>query len=97
MAYAVLPVFDPVDPDSAMGLAERSAARALALDSTLAEAHLALGYALKNRWRFEEAGRDDLAGSFVPLSPWPPAIPSCITGTVFFSTPSVAPTNRSTS
>jgi len=58
MAYAVLPFFDTINPDRAMRLAEQSAARALALDSGLAEAHLALAYALKNRWRFSEAERE---------------------------------------
>ena len=58
MAYAVLPVFDSINPDSAMDRAERSAARALALDPSLSEAHLALAYTLKNRWRFLEAERE---------------------------------------
>jgi TolB-like protein len=58
MAYVVLPVFDTLDPDSSLTMAERSAARALALDSSLAEANLALAYVLKNRWRFPESERE---------------------------------------
>jgi len=58
MAYVVLPVFDADFPmDSALGLSERSANRALALDSTLSDAHLALAYTLKMRWRFDESER----------------------------------------
>ncbi len=58
MAYVVLPVFDPdVSADSALPLAELSAARALTLDSTLADAHLALAYVRKSRWRWAEAER----------------------------------------
>jgi eukaryotic-like serine/threonine-protein kinase len=58
MDYVLLPVFTDANPDSAMRLAEQSAARALALDSSLAEAHVALAYALKNRWRFAESERE---------------------------------------
>ena len=72
MAYAVLPVFESIEPDSAMDLAERSAARALALDSSLAEAHLALAYSLKNRWRFVEAEREFRAA--LALAPSDPGV-----------------------
>ena len=57
MAYVVLPIFSSVPADSALTLAERSAARALALDSTLADAHLALAYTLKMRWQWAESER----------------------------------------
>ena len=42
MAYAVLPDYVPMDPDSLGGLAIASARHALTLDSTLADAHIAL-------------------------------------------------------
>jgi serine/threonine-protein kinase len=58
MAYVVLPIFDAAMPgDTALARAERYAGRALALDSTLSDAHLALAYVLKSRWRFPEAER----------------------------------------
>jgi serine/threonine-protein kinase len=58
MAYVVFPVFVAGFPaDSALGLAERSAERALALDSTLSDAHLALAYVHKMHWRFGDAER----------------------------------------
>lgn len=56
MAYVVLPVFTASPSvDSALALAKRSATRALALDSTLADAHLALAYGLKMQWRWADA------------------------------------------
>jgi serine/threonine-protein kinase len=58
MAYAVLPVFSHANPDSLMRLAAGHAARALALDSSLSEAHLALAYVLKNQWRFADSERE---------------------------------------
>ena len=59
MAYIVLPLFDAAFPtDSALVLSERSAHRALELDSTLSDAHLALAYTLKMRWRFPEAEQE---------------------------------------
>ncbi len=58
MSYVVLPIFTTSIPaDSAIMLAQRSAARALALDSTLADAHLAMAYALKMKWRWPESER----------------------------------------
>jgi serine/threonine-protein kinase len=58
MSYVVLPIFTVSIPaDSAIALAQRSAARALALDSTLADAHLAMANALKMKWRWPESER----------------------------------------
>ncbi len=58
MSAAVLPVFArDVPVDSVLALADRSALEALRLDSTLAEAHLALSQSLKMRWRWSEAER----------------------------------------
>jgi serine/threonine-protein kinase len=73
MAYVVLPVFDADFPmDSALRLSERSANRALALDSTLSDAHLALAYALKMRWRFDKAERE--FRNALALAPDDPAV-----------------------
>jgi serine/threonine-protein kinase len=56
MAYVVLPVFTAsLSVDSALAIAARSANRALALDSSLADAHLALAYGLKMQWRWADA------------------------------------------
>ena len=56
MAYVVLPVFTTsLSVDSALALAARSANRALALDSSVADAHLALAYGLKMQWRWADA------------------------------------------
>ncbi|HEU4829316.1 MAG TPA: protein kinase [Gemmatimonadales bacterium] len=58
MAYVVIPFFARSFPaDSALSLAEASAERALALDSTLSDAHLALANLEKMQWRFGEAER----------------------------------------
>jgi eukaryotic-like serine/threonine-protein kinase len=58
MSYVVLPIFVPsLDPDSAVAAAIQSANRALMLDSSLADAHLAVAYAQKMRWQWEEAER----------------------------------------
>ena len=58
MAYVVIPFFARSFPaDSALALAEQAAERALALDSTLSDAHLALANLHKMRWRFDEAER----------------------------------------
>lgn len=57
LAYAVLQLSDP----SALDALQRSVAaaeRALALDSTLAEAHAARGYAYHWQWRWSEAERE---------------------------------------
>jgi serine/threonine-protein kinase len=55
MAFAVLPNYIPDQADSLSGLAMASARRAVALDSTLADAQLALGIALDLRLRFRDA------------------------------------------
>lgn len=53
MAYSILPLFLPDDPtDSATTLAVASARRALALDSTVADAQLAMGWGLDMALRF---------------------------------------------
>ncbi|HJU89975.1 MAG TPA: tetratricopeptide repeat protein, partial [Gemmatimonadaceae bacterium] len=68
MAYVVLPVFTTsMSADSATGMAMRSANRALAIDSTLADAHLALAYAHKMRWEWSDAERHfRVAASLAP-------------------------------
>lgn len=55
LAYGVRPVFDPRQSDSAAALTMASARRALAIDSTLADAHLALGIAFEMRLRTQQA------------------------------------------
>lgn len=54
-AYGILPVYFADPTDSATGLAEASARRALALDSSLADAHVALGVAMERRMQFAAA------------------------------------------
>jgi serine/threonine-protein kinase len=54
LAYAILPIFAAGSADSATALTTASAQRALALDSTLADAHVALGIALEMRLQFRE-------------------------------------------
>ena len=72
MAYAVLPVFSDANPDSLLTLAAGHAARALALDSSLWEAHLALAYVLKSQWRFAESEREFRAA--LALAPNDPTV-----------------------
>jgi len=55
MAYAPMMVYGVARGDSVLPLAEASALRALRLDSTLAEAHLALASVRKMQWRWNEA------------------------------------------
>ncbi|HEX6251502.1 MAG TPA: tetratricopeptide repeat protein, partial [Gemmatimonadaceae bacterium] len=56
MAEVLLPEYtDTVDPDEYNSRAERSAERALALDSTISEAHTAHGLAHVHRWEWDEA------------------------------------------
>jgi tetratricopeptide (TPR) repeat protein/predicted Ser/Thr protein kinase len=55
MAYSTLPDYVPDPTDSAIALTEAHARRAIALDSTLADAQLALGIALDMRLRFKDA------------------------------------------
>jgi eukaryotic-like serine/threonine-protein kinase len=72
MAYAVLPVFSPANPDSLLGLAASHAHRALALDSSLPDAHLALAYVLKSRWQFAQSEREFRAA--LALAPNDPVV-----------------------
>jgi serine/threonine-protein kinase len=55
MAYTPMMVFGVARGDSVLPLAEASALRALSLDSTLAEAHLALASVRKMQWRWRDA------------------------------------------
>ena len=55
MVYAVLPGYVPSNSDSVVALATEAATRALELDSTLADAHFALGLSFKNQMRFTES------------------------------------------
>ena len=55
LAYGLLPVYVADPPDSAMPLAVSSAQRALALDSTLSDAHLALGLAFETELHLRAA------------------------------------------
>ncbi len=55
MAYSPMMVFGVAPGDSVLPLAEASALRALSLDSTLAEAHLALANVRKMQWRWKDA------------------------------------------
>ncbi|HEU4952991.1 MAG TPA: protein kinase [Gemmatimonadales bacterium] len=55
MTYAVLPSYAPMDTDSITALSVAAARRALALDSSLVEGHLALANALANEMRLEDA------------------------------------------
>jgi serine/threonine-protein kinase len=55
MAYTPMMVFGVARGDSVLPLAEASALRAIALDSTLSEAHLALASVRKMQWRWDEA------------------------------------------
>jgi TolB-like protein/tetratricopeptide (TPR) repeat protein len=57
MAQVVLPLFTDLPPDSLLALASQNAERALRLDPTLADAHLALAYALKGQWRWDDSER----------------------------------------
>jgi serine/threonine-protein kinase len=58
LTYMVLPSYAPLDADSLTELGIAAARRALALDSTVAEAHLALANALSNQVRLAEAGAE---------------------------------------
>jgi tetratricopeptide (TPR) repeat protein len=55
ITYVVLPSYAPMDTDSITRLGVAAARRALALDSSLVEGHLALANALANGMRLEEA------------------------------------------
>ena len=54
-----LPYFNGVSSDSVRGRSMRAAQRALSLDSTLAQAHIALGLVRMHAWEWTEA-RDEL-------------------------------------
>lgn len=54
-ALGLLPVYGPTPVDSVLPIVERAAARALALDSTLADAHAARGQLYKNLGRWADA------------------------------------------
>jgi len=56
LAYVVLPIYDDVPADSMLTKAIAAARRAIAIDSTLAEAHTALGFA--NAMIFENAAAE---------------------------------------
>jgi serine/threonine-protein kinase len=58
MAQVVLPFFSNLPADSLLALAAQNAQRALAIDSTVADAHLAWAYALKGQWRWQESERE---------------------------------------
>lgn len=53
ITYAILPEYTDAPPPDALGKTRSSALRALALDSTLAEAHTALGLASVHAWNFQ--------------------------------------------
>jgi serine/threonine-protein kinase len=55
MAYGVLPIYVHDPSDSATALIAASANRALALDSSIADAHIALGIASERAMRFRDA------------------------------------------
>jgi serine/threonine-protein kinase len=55
MTYALLPEYVDFPPEDAKRRTEQAAARALALDSTLSEAHTALGLSFVHSWRWAEA------------------------------------------
>jgi serine/threonine-protein kinase len=55
MAYETLPVYLAVNGDSVMALMRTSAERAVALDSTLSDAQLALGAGLESEAKLEDA------------------------------------------
>jgi TolB-like protein/tRNA A-37 threonylcarbamoyl transferase component Bud32 len=55
MAYTPMMVFGVARGDSVLPLAEAAAVRALRLDSTLAEAHLALANVRKMQWKWKDA------------------------------------------
>ncbi|MEO6330934.1 MAG: tetratricopeptide repeat protein, partial [Gemmatimonadaceae bacterium] len=55
ITYALLPEYVDFPPEEARVRTERAAGRALALDSTIAEAYSALGLSLVHAWRWNEA------------------------------------------
>jgi len=57
-AWAVLPLYAPIDPDSAHVIALVNADKAVALDSTLGDALAARGNLYMHLWRWQDAHRD---------------------------------------
>jgi eukaryotic-like serine/threonine-protein kinase len=55
ITYALIPEYSDSAPPDALKRARAAATRALALDSTLAEAHTALGMAALHTWEFQTA------------------------------------------
>jgi serine/threonine-protein kinase len=55
ITYALLPEYSDSAPADALARARTAATRALALDSTLAEAHTALGLAALHTWEYQTA------------------------------------------
>ena len=56
-ALGLLPIYGPTPIDSVLPIAEHAAARAVALDSSLAEAHAAIGQLYKSVGRWQEGER----------------------------------------
>ena len=57
MVYTVLPGYTATNADSVLTLAVQSGTRALRIDSTLADAHMAMGNTLAQEYRFPDATR----------------------------------------
>ncbi len=58
MSYTLLPEYTDSPPPDAVGKARSASGKALSLDSTLAEAHTALGLTAVHAWEFETAGTE---------------------------------------
>ncbi|HVT39676.1 MAG TPA: protein kinase [Gemmatimonadaceae bacterium] len=58
LAWSVMPIFEDIAVDSAVARTREAAGRALGLDSTLAEAHVALGRAEMSVWRNQTAQQE---------------------------------------
>jgi eukaryotic-like serine/threonine-protein kinase len=58
LVYVVLPAYTPIDADSSNQLGVVAARRALALDSTVADAHLALANVLANQVQLDSAAAE---------------------------------------
>nr|MDQ2987394.1 tetratricopeptide repeat protein [Armatimonadota bacterium] len=57
MVYVILPGYTAINSDSIITIGIQSSARALALDSTLADAHMAMAYGLMSEFKLREARR----------------------------------------
>jgi serine/threonine-protein kinase len=66
-SYSVLASNGIIDPEEAMPKAEAAARKALELDETLPEGHLALGSIFRKQWKWTEAERE--LGEAVDLNP----------------------------